>query len=101
MSLNRVFQIKMGLIALGLANVVAFEVWVNAARAKPRAADAACRTPPVGLRSPRWRSGWLRRRLRPIDCVFLSAGGQMPVKTISSAAMIASRSFDRLMIVSP
>jgi len=27
--LNRVFQIKLGLIALGLANVVAFEVWVT------------------------------------------------------------------------
>lgn len=27
--LNRVFQIKLGLIALALANVVAFEVWVT------------------------------------------------------------------------
>lgn len=27
--LNRVFQIKLGLIALGLANIVAFEVWVT------------------------------------------------------------------------
>jgi hypothetical protein len=27
--LNRVFQVKLGLIALGLANVVAFEVWVT------------------------------------------------------------------------
>jgi hypothetical protein len=27
--LNRMFQIKLGLIALGLANIVAFEVWVT------------------------------------------------------------------------
>ena len=27
--LNRLFQIKLGLIALGLANIVAFEVWVT------------------------------------------------------------------------
>jgi hypothetical protein len=27
--LNRVFQLKLGLIALGLANIVAFEVWVT------------------------------------------------------------------------
>ncbi len=27
--LNRIFQIKLGLIALGLANIVAFEVWVT------------------------------------------------------------------------
>ena len=27
--LNRVFQIKLGLIAAGLANIVAFEVWVT------------------------------------------------------------------------
>jgi hypothetical protein len=27
--LNRVFQVKLGLIALGLANIVAFEVWVT------------------------------------------------------------------------
>ena len=29
--LNRVFQVKLGLIALGLANIVAFEVWVTPA----------------------------------------------------------------------
>jgi hypothetical protein len=27
--LNRIFQVKLGLIALGLANIVAFEVWVT------------------------------------------------------------------------
>ncbi|MDQ8730378.1 DUF6644 family protein [Bradyrhizobium sp. LHD-71] len=27
--LNRIFQIKIGLIALGLANILAFEVWVT------------------------------------------------------------------------
>lgn len=45
--LNRVFQIKLGLIALGLANVVAFEVWVT-----PKVQNLPPRTPlPNGARS--------------------------------------------------
>lgn len=37
--LNRIFQVKLGLIALGFANIVAFEVWVT-----PKVQNLAPRT---------------------------------------------------------
>ena len=55
--LNRVFQIKLGLIALGLANIVAFEVWVTPKVQKSSAAHAAAESGTADRACRRSRSG--------------------------------------------
>ena len=88
--MNRVFQVKLALIALGLVNVALFESLHRSESPRPAAARARCRRRRSVPASRRLRSGLRSRSAGAASRI--SERAQNPVKSTSSAAMIRSRS---------